>query len=182
MSTSPSALPAPSTSAATSPSASTLAATSAVVLPRIQKSAMADKLREAGLDPAHLPRIEKIEHSKLSRVMNTFTASLGIKCKDCHADDFKAWTPNKHIAAHMWNDLVLGLSPAGQDGDMGPLYCDSCHQGKSKLADRSNPDALRAAMNDVYVGTLTRTDGKPHGCPTCHGEPFDPKVLTRWGR
>ncbi len=143
---------------------------------------MADKLREAGLDPAKLPRLEKIEHSKISKVMNTFTVALGMKCKDCHADDFKAWTPRKRIASRMWNDLVLGLSPAGQDGDMGLLYCDSCHQGKTTLADRSDPQALRASMHDVYVVGLTRNDGKPNGCPTCHGEPFDPKVLASWAK
>jgi hypothetical protein len=76
--------------------------------------------------------------------------------------------------------MVLALTQSSTDGDLGPLYCDSCHQGRAKITDRSDPKLLGTAMHDVYVTGLSRTDGKPNGCATCHGDPFNPKLLTTW--
>ena len=157
-------------------SASAVAPVAPVVLMPIVKSTLADKLKEAGLDPKKLPRLSNVERSKLGKVMNTFTAALGYKCTDCHLDDFKASTPMKRIAEHMWDEYAAAL--AMSDGS--PLYCDSCHQGRGKILDRTDKKVLSGFMQANFVDKVKRNDKKEHGCPTCHGDPFEPDILGPW--
>jgi hypothetical protein len=137
---------------------------------------MIDKLKEAGLDPKKLPKLSQIERSKIGKVMNTFTKALGYKCMDCHTDDFKAWTPKKRVAEHMWNEYVAAL--AMDDGS--PLYCDSCHQGRAKLLDHHDKKAVGTFMKANFVEKLKRVDKKDHECSTCHGDPFEGDILKAW--
>lgn len=137
---------------------------------------MEAELREIGLDPRDLPPLSKMDPAMLRKVMKPFAKSLGVQCSHCHdTKSFKAPTPNKKIATHMWNDFVRGL--AFQDGS--PLFCDSCHGGKATFLDRSQMPALAEYMTANYVSLLARTDKKEHGCATCHGEPFEGKILYR---
>ena len=141
-------------------------------------TAMDADLRELGLDPKALPPLEKLEPSTLRKVMKTFTKSLGVPCAACHdVQDFRAATPKKTIARHMWNDFARGLATA----DGAPIYCDSCHAGKATFLDRSDRKRLADWMQAGYVATLSRADGREHSCATCHGEPFEGHIFgTRW--
>lgn len=141
----------------------------------IAASTMEAELREIGLDPRDLPPLNKLEPAMLRKVMKPFAKALGVQCSHCHdTKSFKAPTPNKKIATHMWNDFTRGL--ALQDG---ALFCDSCHGGKAAFLDRSEAPVLSAYMKDNYVGQLVRTDKKENSCATCHGEPFEGKILTK---
>lgn len=140
-----------------------------------QPSAMADKLREIGVDPTALPPLNKLDAKTLRDVMNTFTKALGVKCSHCHEKDFRAPTANKKIATHMWNDFTRGLALDGG----GLLYCDSCHGGRAQFLDRTDLRALGAWMQESYVDKMRRADKKDHGCETCHGDPFEGKILTK---
>jgi cytochrome c7-like protein len=142
----------------------------------IAASTMAGDLKEIGLDPKGLPPLNKMDPEKLRKVMKTFTKALGTQCNGCHdPNDFRAPTPKKKIAARMWNDFTRGLTM--EDGT--PVYCDACHGGKMQFLDRHDLKALGAWMDQNMVTKLKRTDGKDHGCETCHGDPFEPKILTK---
>lgn len=175
-----SASAAPAASAAPSSSAQAPAQAAAdfkgPMTPIADTQMLAD-LQAIGLDAKSLPPLEKLEPEKLRKVMKTFTKSLGVKCSDCHNEgDFSAPTPMKKIAAHMWNDFTRGLST--ESG--APIYCDSCHQGRRKLLDRSDKKALSKWMQANFVDKLKRRDKKEHGCETCHGDPFEGHILAQW--
>jgi hypothetical protein len=146
-----------------------------VAMKPIVPSAMGAKLREIGLDPAALPPLNKLDPKTLRDVMNTFTKALGVQCKYCHEKDFKAPTPMKKVATHMWNDFTRTLALEGG----GTLYCDSCHAGRTLLLDRNDLGAVGAWMQENYVDKIKRVDKKDHGCETCHGDPFEGKILTK---
>jgi hypothetical protein len=141
-------------------------------------SAYAGELKALGLEPQSLPPLARLDPAKLRKVMQTFTKSLGVRCADCHLDDYAAPTPKKRIAARMWDELVRGL--AFPDGSL--LYCDSCHQGRVVQLDRRDKKALGAWMDANFVDKLHRRDGAENGCATCHGDSFEPKFLSRWAK
>src|SRR5262249_31213118 len=100
----------------------------------------------------------------------------GVTCDGCHdTRDFRAPTPHKKIATHMWNDFSRRLVAA--DGQA--LYCDSCHAGHAEFLDRKDGSATSDWMQANYVDRLKRADGKDHGCETCHGDPMEPKIFAR---
>lgn len=136
-------------------------------------------LRELSLDAASLPPLEKVDPDALRKLMKTFTKSLGVSCSYCHdTKDFRASTPRKKIATHMWNDYVRGLAASG---DARPLYCDSCHAGRPRFLDRRDPHALGAWMKENFVAKIARKDGAEHSCSTCHGTAFEGQIFAkRW--
>lgn len=144
---------------------------------------IAATLADAGLDPANLPPFDAVvaDRPKRSAVMKTFTMALGTDCTGCHQPgaqgrpDFSVDTPEMAIAAGMWDKFVRGFN-----GPNGPIYCDSCHQGKKEFLDRSNDKALKGWMKDNFVGKLTRKDGQATNCATCHGDPFKGEFLDDW--
>ena len=139
-------------------------------------TAMVGQLSEIGLDVKALPPLNKLPPEQLRKVMKTFTTSLGVKCEGCHdTRDFRAPTPKKKIATHMWNDFARALATA----DGAPLYCDSCHGGRAEFLDRHDITKLSTWMQDNYVDKLKRIDQKDHGCETCHGDPIEPKIFTK---
>lgn len=145
-------------------------------------SAFAADLKKLGLDPLKLPPLNKLPPAVLRKVMPTFTKSLGVKCDFCHdPNNFKAWTPHKHVASKMWDELVvkLALDESG-GGAAGALYCDSCHGGKNEFLDRHDKKALSAWMDTNFVSKMKRADKKEHGCETCHGDPFEPLFMKAW--
>jgi hypothetical protein len=183
-SASPSAAPAlPSATPSAKPSASTdpvKPPAGPIVMKPVVATAMTAELQAIGLDPKKLPPIEKLEPEKLRKVMKTFTKSLGVQCNACHnADDFKASTPNKKVASRMWNEFARGLAMA----DGSAVYCDSCHQGRMHTLDKSDKKALSGWMQAEMVDKLKRTDGKEHGCETCHGDPFEGQFIDKvWAK
>lgn len=142
----------------------------------VAPSKMEAKLREIGIDPAALPPLNKLDAKTLRDVMNTFTKALGVQCSYCHERDFKAPTVKKTIATHMWNDFTRSLAI---EGSTGALYCDSCHAGHAEILDRRDPASLGQWMQVSYVDKLKRADKKDHACETCHGDPFEGKILTK---
>jgi hypothetical protein len=140
-------------------------------------SAMAEDLKALGIDPLHPPPLRKLSPDVVRKLMPTFTKALGVKCSACHdINNFRASTPNRKVAAQMWQHFVVEL--AFTDG--APLYCDSCHGGKLEFLDTYDGKALGALMDANYVAKLQRVDQKTNACATCHGEPFDPKPLKSW--
>jgi hypothetical protein len=149
-------------------------------------SAMEAELREIGIDPRALPPLDKLEPEKLRKVMKKFTKALGVPCSHCHdTKDFRAPTPNKKLATHMWNDFTRGLAIADASGKpdaKAVLFCDSCHGGRATLLDRRDLAALGDYMTANYEAKLVRTDRKEHTCGTCHGDPFEGKIFARLWR
>lgn len=172
-SSSPSGSPSAGTAASPSPATSAFAGP----MKPVMASAMIADLQALGLDPKNLPPLNKLEPDKLRKVMRTFTKALGVKCADCHVEsDFAAATPMKKIATGHWDEFVRKLS--SESG--APVYCDSCHEGRSKLLERSDKKALGAWMDANLVDHFKRRDGKEHNCETCHGDPFEGKMNARF--
>ena len=139
-------------------------------------TALASDLQALGIDPANLPPIEKLEPKALRGVMKLLARSLGFKCPDCHTEgDFAASTPRKRIAAKMWDEFAAKTTTA----DGGLMFCDSCHQGRSQLLDRTDKKSLAKWMDANFVDGLKQKDGKPRECETCHVD-MEMKFLTKW--
>lgn len=145
-------------------------------------SAMVDDLKALGLDAKNLPPIEKLEPRTLRGVMKLMAKSLGVRCADCHQEgDFAAPTRRKKIAAHMWDQFAAKLALSDGQGQTGPLFCDSCHQGRTTLLDRRDKKALSKWMDGNFVATLSRKDGKSEECESCHVD-MEMHFLTQWGQ
>jgi hypothetical protein len=145
-------------------------------------SAMIDDLRALGLDAKSLPPIEKLEPRTLRGVMKLMAKSLGVRCGDCHQEgDYAAPTRRKKIAAHMWDEFAAKLLVADAQGQAAPLFCDSCHQGRTTLLDRRDKKALSKWMDDNFAAKLTRKDGKSEECESCHVD-MEMHFLAQWGQ
>ncbi len=163
--------------ASASGSASGVAPASTAAIAAVHASAFGADLERLGLDPHKLQPLSKLPPDVIRKLMPTFSKSLGVKCEFCHdKNNFKAWTPHKRVASKMWDEFVVKL--ALEDG--GPLYCDSCHSGKSEFLERHDKKALSGWMDANYVSKLKRSDQNDHGCETCHGDPFEPRFLAIW--
>lgn len=155
----------------------TSASSPAVEMKPVFATKMGPQLREIGIDPSALPPLAKLDPKTLRDVMNTFNRALGVKCTHCHERDFKAPTRNKKVATHMWDDFTRALALEGE----GTLYCDSCHAGRPRVLDRNDQVAVADYMQEHYVDHVKRADKKDHSCETCHGEPFEARILDkRW--
>lgn len=140
----------------------------------------ADSLRGMGLDPSNLPELNKLTPEQLRKVMGLFSKSLGVDCKFCHTGgNMRASTPHKSVATRMWNEWVHNtqLVTAGANG---PIFCDSCHQGRAEFLDKSNHEALAGWMKTELVERMHKTSGDPMSCQSCHGKPFDGHFLEKW--
>lgn len=141
----------------------------------VKPSTMVADLTAMGLDLKNLPPLDKLKPEQMRKVMTTFTKALGWQCKDCHGTGkFEAPTPMKNVTTHMWNEFVKGITFDG-----GPLYCDSCHQGKAKYLDKSDKKALGAWMDQEFDKKMKRGSAN-QTCASCHGEPFNPDFMDGW--
>jgi hypothetical protein len=147
----------------------------------IAPTEMGPQLKELGIDVKSLPPLNKIPPDKIRKVMNTFTKALGTTCTGCHdGDDFKKATPNKKVAARMWNEFVRGYTFSSGEGG-GAVYCDSCHAGKMTFLVRDpGLKELSKWMDENMVSKMKKTNGQPHSCETCHGDPMEGKFLHNW--
>ena len=75
----------------------------------------------------------------------------------------------------MWNDFTRALIRS----EGGPVFCDSCHNGQATFLDRKDLAALGEWMEANFEAKLARADKKDHTCETCHGDPFEGKILTK---
>jgi hypothetical protein len=173
----PSASGAPASSNATRPPDAGAGPADVPPMKPIAASAMEVELREIGIDPRALPPLNKLEPDKLRKVMKKFTKALGVQCSHCHdTKDFHAPTTNKKIATHMWNDFTRGFALADEKST---LFCDSCHLGRAAFLDRRDLASLGDWMQANYEAKVTRADRKEHTCGSCHGDPFEGKILTK---
>jgi Cytochrome c7 and related cytochrome c len=171
--------PAPSGSAASGPLGPPAVA---VDMKSPISTAMVDDLKALGLDAKNLPPIEKLEPRALRGVMKIMAKSLGVRCGDCHQEgDFAAPTRRKKIAAHMWDEFAVKLSLGDGQGQPAPLFCDSCHQGRTTLLDRRDKKALSKWMDDNFASKLQRKDGKSEECESCHVD-MEMHFLAQWGQ
>ena len=174
----------PSSSAGTpdraTPSSATLSSSSPRAAPfemePLRPSALDADLHALGLDPSHLPPIERLDPTTLRRVMKLMAKSLGIKCAGCHQEgDFAAPTRRKKIASRMWDEFVAKLVTV----DGSPFFCDSCHQGRVEVLDRGDGKALEKWMDENFVAKLARRDQAVHDCETCHVD-MNMHFLANW--
>ncbi|MEZ4297621.1 MAG: hypothetical protein R3B70_21850 [Polyangiaceae bacterium] len=147
--------------------------------PNVIPSGMAEDLKKAGFDLAKLPpSLDKMSLAQKKKMMPLFVKSLGYEnCTGCHVEgDFKKHTRNTEIAEHMYEEFVANLR-----GDKGAanVFCDSCHQGKPKILNRSDLKAVGKYMDDQYVGHFERADKGDHGCATCHGDLMEMKIFDK---
>jgi len=145
-------------------------------MPTLGPTTKLPDLLALGLDPKQLPGLHDIPTIAMKPLMETFDDSLDACCEDCHVkNDPRAPTKAKRISGEMWRRFTQEL--VTRDGS--PVYCDSCHRGTLRFLDRRDPAALRAWMRDNYVAGLRKRDGGAVECATCHGEPFEPKLIER---
>jgi formate-dependent nitrite reductase cytochrome c552 subunit len=173
-------VPATSSSAAIVPPAATAAAPflgQGVEMKSPAPTVLVAELAALGLAAGSLPSMDSLDPKALRGVMKLIARSLGAKCAECHVEgDFAAPTPRKRIAVHMWNEFAAKLEMDGGS----PLFCDSCHHGRTSLLDRGDKRALGAWMRQNFVTKLQRKDAQAHDCETCHVN-MEMKLLSKWG-
>lgn len=160
------------------PSANPPAAAGPVAEP-IVASKMADELKKAGFDLAKMPpKLDKMSGAQKKKIMPLFVKALGYEsCTGCHVEgDFKKKTRNLRIAEHMYDEFVASLR---DDKGAATVFCDSCHQGKAKVLNRSDLKAVGKYMDEQYVGHLARADKASHECGTCHGDTMEMKIFDK---
>ena len=170
--------PSPDSTAPEDRSAPPTAATPSVPIGQSQMLADVGKL---GLTMKKLPTLKKMPLGQKKKIMPFFQQALGYKdCGGCHqkaGDDFdyKKETHHMKVARYMWDEFVVKL----RDTKGEAIFCDSCHQQKTQLLNRTDQDALKKFMEDEYQNKLDRGDGKEHSCSSCHGDPFEPKIIEK---
>lgn len=174
----PTAEPTAAPEATAAPSATPPQAAGPVAEP-IMATKMADELKKAGFDLAKMPpKIDKMSGAQKKKIMPLFVKALGYEsCTGCHVEgDFKKKTRNLRVAEHMYDEFVASLR---DDKGAATVFCDSCHQGKAKVLNRSDLKAVGKYMDEQYVGHLARADKASHECGTCHGDTMEMKIFDK---
>lgn len=144
----------------------------------IKPSGMLADVQKIGIDLKKAPEIGKIKLGDKKKLMPFFQKSLGFDaCTGCHASetDYKTETKNIRMARNMWKYFIVQL----RDDKGGPIFCDSCHNGKQELLNRSDKQAVEKFMEANYEHKLSRADGENHGCATCHGDYMELKIFEK---
>jgi hypothetical protein len=192
----PSAVPVPTATATAAVSqvptaAPTVAPTAAPIalppgMPAVSAPLSATKyeaeLKKLGFDGKKpVVDLEKMDLAAKKKLMPLFTKALGYtECTGCHAadGDYHTSTRNMKISRKMWSQFVA----ATRDEKGGMVFCDSCHNGATKILNRVDHKAVGAFMHTNYVDKLTRADKQENGCATCHGTPMQPDIIEKlWG-
>jgi hypothetical protein len=137
-----------------------------------------DDVKRIGIDLKKATELEKIGLSDKKKLMPFFQKSMGYDaCTGCHAEggDYKQVTRNMKITRGMWKSFVVAL----RDDKGNAVFCDSCHQGKAKVLNRSDKKALQKFMEDEYEHKLTRADKKDNACTSCHGDEMETKIIEK---
>lgn len=144
----------------------------------LDASKFVEQARKLGVDFKR--PLAQIPLASKKKLMPLFMKSLGYEsCAGCHVEgDFKTETRNLKIARQMWDRFVVAL----RDAKGAPVFCDSCHAGKPKNLDRGDLASLKRFMAVEYAGKLTRGGADSAGCATCHGYPFEGRIIEKaWG-
>jgi hypothetical protein len=173
--TKPAASTAPSTNAAPAPAPAAAGGGTGNV-PLGPSKYIAD-VKKLGIDFKKATELEKVSLPEKKKLMPFFQRSLGFDtCAGCHAEgDYKQVTRNMQITRGMWRAFTAAL----RDDKDNPVFCDSCHQGKAKLLDRTDKKAVSKFMESDYQNKLTRADKKDHACATCHGEEMEMQIIDK---
>ena len=142
----------------------------------------AAELKKLGFDGVKpMPDLEKMDLAAKKKLMPLFTKALGYtECTGCHAadGDYRTSTRNMKISRKMWSQFVV----AARDEKGGMLFCDSCHNGATKILNRVDRKAVGGFMHANYVAKITRADKQENTCATCHSTPLQPDILSKlWG-
>jgi decaheme cytochrome c component MtrC/MtrF-like protein len=140
------------------------------------------ELKKLGFDGKKpIADLEKMDLAAKKKLMPLFTKALGYtECTGCHAadGDYHTSTRNMKISRKMWSQFVA----ATRDDKGGMIFCDSCHNGATKVLNRVDHKAVGKFMHENYVAKLTRADKQENGCATCHGTPMQPDIIEKlWG-
>lgn len=140
------------------------------------------ELKKLGFDGKKpIADLEKLDLAAKKKLMPLFTKALGYtECTGCHAadGDYRTSTRNMKISRKMWSQFVA----ATRDEKGGMVFCDSCHNGATKVLNRVDHKAIGKFMHENYVDKLTRADKQDNGCATCHGTPMQPDIIEKlWG-
>ncbi len=142
----------------------------------------ADELKKLGFDGKKaLPDLEKMDIKAKKKLMPLFQKALGYEaCTGCHAaeGDYDTTTRNMKITRKMWSQFVAAV----RDDKGGLVFCDSCHNGGTKILNRLDRKSVGKFMHENYVDKLARADKQDNGCAACHGSPLEPSIIEkRWG-
>ncbi len=184
----PSAAPSPSATPSAAPTVAPSAAPVALPPGMPAKSApllatkFADELKKLGFDSKKaIPDLEKMDLKAKKKLMPLFQKALGYEsCTGCHAADGDYQTPTRNlkISRKMWSQFVAAV----RDDKGGLVFCDSCHNGGTKILNRLDRKEVGKFMHENYVAKLLRADKQDNGCATCHGTPTEPKIIEKvWG-
>jgi hypothetical protein len=140
-------------------------------------SKMLEEVKKLGVDVTKTPDLAKLAMDKKKKIMPLLQKSLGFEqCTGCHVEgDMKAKTRNRDIAAGCWKTFVAPM----RDDKGGPIFCDSCHNGKNKILNRADVESLKKFMETEYEHKLTRGDKKENACSSCHGEALELKIFDK---
>lgn len=142
----------------------------------------AAELKKLGFDGTKpMADLEKMDLPTKKKLMPLFQKALGYEsCTGCHAadGDYHTSTRAMKISRKMWSQFVA----AARDEKGGVVFCDSCHNGATKILNRIDHKAVGKFMHQNYVAKLTRADKQENGCATCHGTPMQPDIIEKlWG-
>ena len=142
----------------------------------------AAELKKLGFDGTKpIADLEKMDLAAKKKLMPLFTKALGYtECTGCHAadGDYHTSTRNMKISRKMWSQFVA----ATRDEKGGMLFCDSCHNGATKILNRVDHKAVGGFMHANYVAKITRADKQENTCATCHSTPLQPDIIEKlWG-
>jgi hypothetical protein len=141
-----------------------------------------DELKKLGFDGKKaIPDLEKLDLATKKKLMPFFQKALGYEsCTGCHAadGDYHTSTRNMKITRKMWSQFVSVL----RDEKGGLVFCDSCHNGATKILNRVEKKEVGKFMHENYVAKLVRADKQENGCATCHSKPMEPLIIEKlWG-
>jgi hypothetical protein len=151
------------------------------------------ELSALGLDPKKLPPFASMTLDQKKGLMPLFAKSLGYAkagdegCSGCHVvGDYKVETRNRALSRQMYDRWSVGLEVFTPSLGVQPqktvgvtLFCDSCHEAKPKVLDRSDTAALKTFMKAEYGDKLLRRDEQPTSCATCHGEDLEISIFDK---
>ena len=139
----------------------------------------ADELKKLGFDGKKpMADLEKMDLAAKKKLMPLFTKALGYtECTGCHAadGDYHTSTRKMKISGKMWSQFVAAM----RDDKGGVVFCDSCHNGATKILNRTDKGVVSTFMHDDYVARLTRADKHENDCRTCHGGYMETAIIDK---
>lgn len=77
----------------------------------------------------NIQRLKGVPAGRIPMIMTMFSASLGVQCSHCHADDFASDAKPEKTKARQMLGMSRGIARQFYNGNS-PVGCFTCHQGK----------------------------------------------------